>query len=140
MRQIFVDTSLFYAHAFARDVHHRLAVDFLRRPPAPLVTTNFVFDELVTILRYDFGHRVAAEYGRHLLESKICALARLTPEDEEAAWHLFLKYADQNFSFTDCTSFAFMRRLGITEAATFDSHFETAGFVRLPGASPARRS
>ncbi|MQL53976.1 PIN domain-containing protein [Desulfofundulus thermobenzoicus] len=132
MRQIFVDTSFWYAHAFAGDPHHKEAVAFLSRVPAPLITTNFIFDELVTILRYDFGHRVAVEYGKRLKESKICTLVRLLPTDEEHAWELFCKYSDQNFSFTDCTSFAFMQRLEIKEAAAFDVHFETAGFVRLP--------
>jgi predicted nucleic acid-binding protein len=138
MRQIFVDTSFWYAHAFAGDIHHQEAVAFLNRTPAPLVTSNFVFAELMTILRYDFGHQVAVKYGKHLRESKICTPIRLSAEDEETAWALFLKYSDQNFSFTDCTSFALMRRLGIKEAAAFDSHFDTAGFIRLP-AVPLRK-
>ena len=132
MRQIFVDTSFWYAHAFAGDPHHKAAVDFLRRLPAPLLTSNYIFDELVTILRYDFGHRAAAEYGKRLKESKICTLVHLSPADEEKAWELFLKYSDQDFSFTDCTSFVLMQRLEIKEAAAFDARFETAGFVRLP--------
>lgn len=132
MRQIFVDTSFWYAHAFAGDLHHKEAVDFLCRVPAPLLTSNYIFDELVTILRCDFGYQVAAEYGKRLKESRICTLVRLLPADEEKAWELFLKYSDQDFSFTDCTSFAFMQRLKIKEAAAFDANFEIAGFVRLP--------
>ncbi|WP_123931087.1 type II toxin-antitoxin system VapC family toxin [Thermodesulfitimonas autotrophica] len=138
MRQIFVDTSFWYAHAFAGDAHHREAVAFLSHVPAPLVTSNFVFNELMTILRYDFGHHVAVKYGKHLRESKICTLVRLNTADEETAWALFLKHSDQNFSFTDCTSFALMRRLGINEAAAFDGHFDAAGFTRLP-AVPLRK-
>ncbi|MFA7234316.1 MAG: hypothetical protein WC076_09405 [Terrimicrobiaceae bacterium] len=42
---------------------------------------------------------------------------------------------DHAFSFTDCTSFAVMRRLGLVEAATSDSHFQAAGFRPLPGNS-----
>lgn len=134
MRQIFVDTSFFYAHAFAGDVHHQEAVDFLSQCQyaGALVTTNFIFDELITILRYDFGHHVAVQYGKHLRDSTLCTLMRLTPEDEETAWTIFCKYADEGFSFTDCTSFALMHSLQITEAATFDAHFEIAGFSRLP--------
>ncbi|NSW84612.1 MAG: PIN domain-containing protein [Syntrophothermus sp.] len=132
MRQIFVDTSFFYAHAFRGDPHHRAAVEFLENAAFPLVTSNYVFDELVTILRCDFGHKTAVGYGERLRESKICTVARLAPQDEERAWEIFLKYSDQDFSFTDCTSFAFMERLGIKEAAAFDSHFEIFGFVRLP--------
>jgi predicted nucleic acid-binding protein len=42
-----------------------------------------------------------------------------------------LRYEDQAFSFTDCTSFACMKHLGIREAATTDRHFLTAGFAPL---------
>lgn len=139
MRLIFVDTSFFYAHAYARDSHHLEAVKFLEHLPAPLITTNFVFDELITILRYDFGHEIATKYGGYLRESNICTIARLLIKDEEAAWRFFLKYDDQDFSFTDCTSFAFMQRVGIREAAAFDAHFDAAGFVRLPAAAPGKR-
>jgi len=132
LRRIFVDTSFFYAHAYADDPHHREAVKFLKSSPAPLVTTNFVFDELVTILRYNFGHRVAVLYGESLRKSRLVTIVRVTPEDEDSAWEIFSRFSDQKFSFTDCTSFALMRRLGITEAATFDIHFDVAGFLRLP--------
>jgi len=38
------------------------------------------------------------------------------------------KYADKEISFTDCVSFAIMRRVGIRTAFTFDRHFRDAGF------------
>jgi len=33
----------------------------------------------------------------------------------------FVKYRDKTFSFTDCSSFALMERIGITEVFAFDS-------------------
>jgi len=33
---------------------------------------------------------------------------------------------------TDCTTFAIMRKLGITEAFTVDEHFPMMGFVGHP--------
>ena len=38
------------------------------------------------------------------------------------------KYADQRVTFTDCVSFAIMRRRRIRTAFTFDRHFEARGF------------
>jgi hypothetical protein len=43
---------------------------------------------------------------------------------------IFVQYADRTFSFTDCTSFALMRTMELTEAFTFDrTDFRAAGFV-----------
>lgn len=46
----------------------------------------------------------------------------------DRAARLFRRYEDQAFSFTDCTSFAVMRELRLTEALTKDDHFRIAGF------------
>jgi len=56
-------------------------------------------------------------------------LCRITAKDEAEAW----KYFEKNWSglsFTDCTSFAMMKRLGITKYFGYDDHFGRAGFVR----------
>jgi hypothetical protein len=42
------------------------------------------------------------------------------------------RYEDKDFSFTGCTSFAFMRREKIREALTTDRHFVPAGFATVP--------
>jgi predicted nucleic acid-binding protein len=41
------------------------------------------------------------------------------------------KFADQGMSFTDCVSFAIMRRRRIRTVFTFDRHFQQAGFRLL---------
>jgi len=43
-----------------------------------------------------------------------------------------MKYDDQKFSFTDCTSFALCEREGITHAIAVDKHFQTMRFILLP--------
>lgn len=39
---------------------------------------------------------------------------------------------DKTYSFADCTSFAVMRRLGLTSAITLDSDFACEGFEAIP--------
>jgi uncharacterized protein len=68
------------------------------------------------------------------LDSARVDLLRITPEDENAAWELFCKRAERSYSFTDCTSFVIMRRLGIETAAALDDDFVSEGFESLPEA------
>lgn len=53
------------------------------------------------------------------------------PDRFQAAVALFRKYADKQWSFTDCVSFVIMHELRTREAFTTDRHFKQAGFVAL---------
>jgi len=53
---------------------------------------------------------------------------RVKSRDEIDAWKWFEKDWSK-LSFTDCVSFALMKRLGIKRVFGFDKHFEKAGFV-----------
>jgi predicted nucleic acid-binding protein len=57
------------------------------------------------------------------IRSNVIPLQRVTALDLERAWEIFSKYEDQDFSLIDCTSFAIMERMKITDAFTFDGHF-----------------
>ena len=62
-------------------------------------------------------------------------LARLVAVDEtdrHVAWRRFARQADKEYSFTDCTSFALLKRLEITKAAAVYPDFRRAGFHALP--------
>jgi predicted nucleic acid-binding protein len=63
--------------------------------------------------------------------SRIVNFSWIGPDIFTKAKEWMLRYEDQPFSFTDCTSFAFMKHLGIVEVATTDRHFRTAGFSPL---------
>ena len=63
------------------------------------------------------------------LSSGDCASAAyVTVEDEDAAWALFRKFRDKDFSYTDCTSFAVMERLRLRTAFAFDRRFAAMGY------------
>jgi predicted nucleic acid-binding protein len=132
MKRIFVDTSAWFAFVNRRDPDHRRVRDVLRSFEGRLVTSNFVFDEIVTLLRFRVGHESATALGDRLLDSTVADLVRLTADDEQRAWTIFGRRLGQHFSFTDCTSFALMRRLGITEVAALDDNFAREGFTVLP--------
>ncbi|GAB4236699.1 MAG: hypothetical protein OHK0028_13740 [Deltaproteobacteria bacterium] len=133
MKRIFVDTGAWYALVDRRDPDHPAARDFFEANRLPLVTTNFVFDETVTLLRRRLGWKVACDFGGRLHRSNIAAVVSVRVEDEEAAWTTFRKFRDKEFSFTDCTSFAVMDRLKIRTAFAFDRHFEGMEYEVAPG-------
>lgn len=45
---------------------------------------------------------------------------------------MFTRYDDKAVGMVDCTSFAIMEQLRLTEAFTFDRHFKQVGFQTLP--------
>jgi uncharacterized protein len=136
MNELFVDTSAFYALIDRRDQHHRHAKAFLTacsKRGRGLVTSTDVFDETVTLLRYHLEHGVAVAFGDKLTKSKWCRVLEVSEALRRSAWDVFVRYSDQSFSPTDCTSFAMMRSMGLEEAFTFDRRdFAAAGFIPRP--------
>jgi predicted nucleic acid-binding protein len=133
---VFVDTSAFYALADKHDQNHsraRSALTVFSRKGRELLTTTYVVDETLTLVRYHLGHRQAVTMGHKIMESVWCRVVDISEELRQAAWEIFIRYSDQEFSFTDCTSFAAMRSMRVTDAFTFDrSDFGAAGFTALP--------
>lgn len=132
MKRLFVDTSAWYAFVNASDPDHRPVARLLASPRGRLVTSSYVFDEVVTLCRVRLSHPAAVRVGRVLLEARGLDLVRVSPEDEREAWRLFQARADQRYSFTDCTSFSLMRRLGVETAVALDDDFRHEGFETLP--------
>ncbi len=69
--------------------------------------------------------RPSPEYG---MQSGI----RKRKEIFELAWELFETYEDKKLSFTDCTSFAIMKKRSIEKVFTFDEDCGDMGFFPMP--------
>ena len=130
MERLFVDTSAWFAFVNASDPDHAPVSAVLREHEGRLVTSNFVFDETVTLCRYRLGHELAARTGAVLRDE--IEVVRVTADDERTAWSLFLERDDKRYSFTDCASFVVMRRLGLTVAVAVDDDFRQEGLRTLP--------
>lgn len=138
MVPVFVDTGGWIAMTVARDQYHKQAAAYYRRlskKNAPMVTSNYVLLETYTRIRYDDGHAKAVQF-RYLIQKAIKAgrlhLEWITPAIDQKAWDIFEQYADQVFSFVDCTSFVITKRAGIKEVFGFDRGFTTMGFIIRP--------
>ncbi len=138
MNKIFVDTWAWYALADAADTDHilaQLANEQLLADDYTFITTNFVLAEAVTLIRYKLHHTAAIQFRQmlqQLIQAGLVELVRVDETHEAAAWEIFRQYVDQKFSYTDCTSFAVMRDLKLTQAFTGDHHFSILGFTLVP--------
>lgn len=133
--RVFVDTGAWFAIQAIDDAHHDAAVQTL---PAvlegshSLVTSNLVVGESYTLLRLTKGYREAKRFLEKLAQSSKLERLFITEHLERHAYEILHRYADHPFSFVDATSFALMRQHRIQNAFAFDSHFRTAGFLRIP--------
>ena len=132
---VFLDTSALVGKFLERDEHHHRAAQTMRsllREGRLFISTDYIFDEVVTRVRGLGGHSNAVKAGDGILASEFIELIDVDPSLRQEAWKLFKKYKDQKLSFTDCTSFAVMERFGISEAFTFDDDFRRVGYLTIP--------
>ncbi len=135
---LFVDASAFLALVNEKDKNNIAAARFLediktgKARVKKIITSDYIIDETLTRIRYAVGHKEAVEWGKDILASNVVEKIEVGKEIFEPAWELFEKYEDMRLSFTDCTSFAIMKKIGAEKAFSFDDDFERIGFKRLP--------
>ena len=131
---IFVDTGARFAAFVPNDPDHAAADAWLAQNNEPLLTTDYVLDELLTLLKRRGEFRRALLLGQSILDGAITQFEYVTPADLQAAWDVFRKFDDKGWSFTDCTSLIVIERLSILNAFAFDEHFQQFGNVTvIPG-------
>jgi hypothetical protein len=126
---IFVDTGAWYASVVPSDPNHAAAVQWLNANVEPLLTTDFVIDETLTLLKARGHLRRALALGTQWFVGNRSILHHLTPAQVEAAWQIFQRFTDKDWSFTDCTSKVVMEQLALLTAFAFDQHFRQFGGV-----------
>ena len=104
---------------------------FAAIPASQLVTTDYVFSEVVTLLRARGEAMRALQLGRQILDGHVCELVWVEEQDIYKAWTYFETYRNRAWSFTDCVSRVVIDRLNISEAFAFDQHFREFGSVKV---------
>jgi predicted nucleic acid-binding protein len=137
MKALFVDTAGWMACADSADPAHIrccAARDGALEAGQTLITTDFVIDETLTLIRFRLGLGAAETWWQQVDRSARLRWERIDSDRFEKACQLFFQHRDKNVSFTDCTSFVIMREFRLTHALTTDRHFRQIGFQVLPGA------
>jgi predicted nucleic acid-binding protein len=135
LKALFVDTAGWTMLADAADRQHAAARAFRDRwleRGGVLVSSDFVMDETLTLLRMRLGLQAAERWWDQVQSSTRVRWEWIDPARAESARHWFFRWQDKDFSFTDCASFVVMKQLRIREALTNDRHFVQAGFQAVP--------
>lgn len=135
MKALFADTAGWMACADADDPSHVKAVqarDAWLEKGGLLLTTDYIVDETLMLIRLRLGHAAAETWWQQVDASSRIRWEHVSPARAEKARGLFFRYRDKDFSFTDCTSFVVMRELKLREALTTDRHFAQMGFTLKP--------
>lgn len=131
---IFADTSFLVAYHNKRDDKHTEARAFIKKHidnqiPVVFIITDYIFDETVTTIMKQGGKTLAVDIAIRIYESPSIKIFPVNSEIFNGAYKMFIDYHDQLWSFTDCTSFCFLKnykdKIGV---AAFDQHFVAAGF------------
>jgi|688.fasta_scaffold31926_9 predicted nucleic acid-binding protein len=135
MRDFFLDTSFVLALELKDERHHQAAKSYwqsMAKASPRLITTSYVFDEVVTFFNSRSRHDKAVVVGDRLLNSKITNLIQVDEKLFLQAWQYFQYHRDKSYSLTDCISFLVMKQMKIQTALTLDKHFSQAGFEIAP--------
>jgi len=128
----FADTSGWYAAFVPEDAPHQPASRWLlQNNRRTILTTDYVIDETLTLLRARGQDRVALSRGRQFFAGALAEVYSLTPDDVRQTWQVFAQFADKEWSFTDCASRVVMEKRGIAQAFAFDLHFRQFGTVQV---------
>jgi hypothetical protein len=126
---IFVDSSIWYAAKVPEDPDHDAARRLLIEATSTLIATDYVVDELLTLLVARNQRDIAVRIGGDFFGENSCDLEWVEVDDVWEAWRVFATFDDKTWSFTDCVSYAVMKRLQITEAFALDDDFKQFGFA-----------
>ena len=138
MNLLFVDTSAWAAIADASDDQHKAALAYQAAMAGRyrLVITNYILDELYTLLSMNVGYAPTIQFKHsldRLIQSGFVDIVWVSESIAQQSWQIFEQFnADKFWSFTDCVSYVVMQRYGITEVFSFDRHFSQMGFMRHP--------
>lgn len=129
MKEVFVDTSGFYAFLDADDPHHSDSRGCFRESQTEgwsLVTTNYVFHETWALVQARLGWTAVDVWRDGLIRA--CDVVWVSQQIHALGEARCRQARERRLSLTDCVSFEIMRRRGIREAIAWDEHFAREGF------------
>ena len=128
---IFVDTGVWFSLFVPHDPDHGLTLTWFQLNRRPLLTTDYVGDEVLTLMRARGERALAVAAGEGFFGGSLAIVRAVDRSDLLAAWEVFRRFDDKDWSFTDCVSYAVIDVLKIDTAASLDHHFRQFGTVTV---------
>ena len=75
---VFVDTGAWFAYLVRRDADHQAARAWMRQNRQPLVTTDYILDELLTLLKIRENYHVATAAGEAVWQQRVAQIEYVT--------------------------------------------------------------
>lgn len=129
VRPIFVDSNVWVAHFHKGDTNHEKAKKLIKNLPkdTPLLTSNLVIYEVLTVLSMRAGKEKASKFGKWffpLASGKIIGEFFIDEALEHQTWSLFRSIKQKDISFADCASAVIAKEYDLRYILTFDQHFK----------------
>jgi uncharacterized protein len=103
MTDVLVDTSAWFASFVPTDPDHAAASLWLAGNRDRLVTTDYVVDETLTLLRARKERASALAAADAFFRGELAVIHFLSEAELHAASVVFRRFSDKDWSFTDCT-------------------------------------
>jgi len=135
---LFVDTNAIVAHQYPRASRHDEVRPVIQAIGAndlsyyPLVTNQYVLDEVVSLLLSHAGTRTAHQALTQVIETETFRVLDVEPSLVDRAIEQFQVYDDQSISLTDHVIAIQAADYGIDHVFSYDGGFRTLGFTTLP--------
>lgn len=135
---LFIDTNALFAYFYRESSHHeeaRTAITAIGNgelPYNPLVTNQYVLDEVVTLLLSRADGRAAHEALESILDEPTFRVLAVGPALVESAVDQFRRYDDHAISLTDHVIAIQADERGLDHLFTYDGDFRTFGITVVP--------
>ncbi|KYK33583.1 MAG: hypothetical protein AYK19_13370 [Theionarchaea archaeon DG-70-1] len=113
------DTSLLYALFSRDDVHHKEAIDEVKKPETILIPSE-IWSETISLIHYRQGFDVAVKAGKTLLNLPHLELLGSRIDIVHSSWDTYQK-TKGNLSFPDCVVLVWCSNKNATPL-TFDNN------------------
>ena len=128
MKAIFADSSFWIALRDKREQYHSIAKTLaaeMLQAKTTFVITVMIFAETHAYFSRELVLR--ERIIRDFWENPVIQIEPISHQDQVEAISILRQHKDKRYSLCDAISFAIIRRLHVTQALSFDAHFEQFG-------------